>query len=315
MPSYFPENNTPLALDTETKSLQKINDLLSGGITVSVGEVEVKNDAGNPVPVLGNVATQQIVNTGSIFSYSTAGTYGTFDCGADADFVILSVSGGGGGFTHNIEIGTTTAFTTAQSTSSGILVFNEKYPSAALDTVSYRYTNSSLQTGSSGVYVLSLRTATAKYRYARLVVSGGGGGGWQSQFISIKSPFGPGVTTYAGHRIPVHGVVDINSATTAIPVTGSVTVTDRGGTGETTVSTFTSTSSATLKPANGNRKLLTVFNEGAGNLHILYGSGTASTTNYSVRLSTGEYLEIDKYVGQVNAIFASAGTARVTEIT
>jgi hypothetical protein len=70
-----------------------------------------------------------------------------------------------------------------------------------------------------------------------------------------------------------------------------------------------------LKAANNNRKLLTVFNEGAGNLHILYGVGTASTSNYSVRLSTGEYLEVDKYVGQLTAIFASAGTARVTEIT
>lgn len=60
MPSYFPENNSPKADDTEVRSLQKINDLLSGGITVSVGEVEVKNDAGNPVPItvpVGSTAT------------------------------------------------------------------------------------------------------------------------------------------------------------------------------------------------------------------------------------------------------------------
>lgn len=294
---------------------------LAGNATLSVTAdgVEIKNDVGNPVPVsgtiAGTVASQQIVNTGNTFTYGVAGTYGTFDCGTEADFVIFFVSGGGGGYTHNLEIGTTTGFTTAQSTSTGLSVFNERYPAAALDAVSYRYTNSNLQTGSAGVYVLSLRTAAAKYRYVRLVVSGGGGGGWTGQFVSIKSPFGPGVFSYAGHRIPVHGVVDINSATSAIPVTGSVTVTDRGGTGESTVSTFNSTSSATLKASNGNRKVLTIYNEGAGNLHVLYGSGTASTTNYSVLLAAGDYLEIDKYTGQVNAIFATAGNARVTEIT
>ncbi|NBP04172.1 MAG: hypothetical protein EBU90_29570 [Proteobacteria bacterium] len=67
--------------------------------------------------------------------------------------------------------------------------------------------------------------------------------------------------------------------------------------------------------SNSNRKLVTVYNEGAGNLHILYGSGTASTTNYSVKLFAGDYIEIDKYTGQINAIFATAGTARATEIT
>lgn len=39
MPSYFPENNTPLPEDTEVRSLQKINDLLKTGIVI--GEVEI----------------------------------------------------------------------------------------------------------------------------------------------------------------------------------------------------------------------------------------------------------------------------------
>ena len=90
---------------------------------------------------------------------------------------------------------------------------------------------------------------------------------------------------------------------------------DRGATGEATVTSYSSTTSATLKASNANRKLLTIYNEGAGNLHILYGNGTASTTNYSVKLATGDYLEVDKYTGQLTAIFASSGTARVTEIT
>lgn len=91
--------------------------------------------------------------------------------------------------------------------------------------------------------------------------------------------------------------------------------TNQGSTGMTTVSSFTSTSSSKLMDSNSKRKLLTIYNEGAGNLHVLYSTGTATVSNYSVKLFSGDYLEIDKYTGQVNAIFASAGTARVTEIT
>jgi len=90
---------------------------------------------------------------------------------------------------------------------------------------------------------------------------------------------------------------------------------DQGATGQGTVASFTSTTSAVLKASNSNRKLLTVFNEGSGTLFILLGSGTASTTNYSLRILSGDYYELDKYTGEVNAIFGTAGTAKITEIT
>lgn len=122
----------------------------------------------------------------------------------------------------------------------------------------------------------------------------------------------------SGGRVPVDGsgvTQPVSGTITSNAGTGTFTTSDRGATGEATISSFTSTTSATLKASNASRKLLTIFNEGSGNLHILYGSGTASTTNYSVRVSAGDYLEIDKYTGQVTAIFATAGTARITEIT
>lgn len=45
MPAYFPENNTPLALDTEVRSLQKINDLLKNGIGFSLSSAGILPDA------------------------------------------------------------------------------------------------------------------------------------------------------------------------------------------------------------------------------------------------------------------------------
>jgi len=108
---------------------------------------------------------------------------------------------------------------------------------------------------------------------------------------------------------PVSGTVTANAGT------GTFNISDKGSTGESTVTAFTSTSSAVLKASNSNRKLLTIFNEGNGTLFILLGSGTAATSNYSLRLLGGDYYELEKYTGELNAIFTSTGTARVTEIT
>jgi len=121
---------------------------------------------------------------------------------------------------------------------------------------------------------------------------------------------------------PATDVVSVQGVAggTVIPVSVSnfpaiQIVSDKGATGQGTVTSFTSTSSSVLRSSNSNRKLLTVFNEGSGTLFILLGSGTASTTNYSLRILSGDYYELEKYTGEVTAIFTTAGTAKVTEIT
>ena len=80
-------------------------------------------------------------------------------------------------------------------------------------------------------------------------------------------------------------------------------------------SNFTNTGSATLVATDLNREVLTVFNEGAGNLHISAG-GTCTTGVYQVRLSAGDYWEcpVNQTTLIHTAIFATSGTARVTEI-
>lgn len=104
-----------------------------------------------------------------------------------------------------------------------------------------------------------------------------------------------------------HGVTIANSVVTFYPMQGtSVSNTN-----------FTSiTASTTLVSAVANREVLTVFNEGAGNLHISPGS-TCTTISYQVRLSSGDYWECP--AGQLSlahtAVFATAGTARVTQVS
>ena len=80
---------------------------------------------------------------------------------------------------------------------------------------------------------------------------------------------------------------------------------------------FTSTTPNTqIVTATTLRRVFTVFNEGAGVLYISP-TGGCSTTNYQVRLSAGDYWECPE--GQLSlqhhAVFATAGTARVSQVT
>lgn len=86
-----------------------------------------------------------------------------------------------------------------------------------------------------------------------------------------------------------------------------------GGTGSTD---FTSTSYGTIATASTGRLGCTIFNSGPGNLHVLLGTGTASTSVFTVRLSAGDYYEVPfNYTGLIGGIFATAGTAEVTELS
>ena len=84
-----------------------------------------------------------------------------------------------------------------------------------------------------------------------------------------------------------------------------------------TTSNFTSTTASTvLANYNATREVLTIFNEGAGNLHICAGA-TCTTIAYQVRLSSGDYYEVPNHQTTIthSAVFATAGTARVTQVS
>jgi hypothetical protein len=86
-----------------------------------------------------------------------------------------------------------------------------------------------------------------------------------------------------------------------------------GGTGPTD---FTSTSYGTIATASTGRLGCTIFNSGPGNLHVMLGTATASTSAFTVRLSAGDYYEVPfNYTGLIGGIFATAGTAEVTTLS
>lgn len=86
-----------------------------------------------------------------------------------------------------------------------------------------------------------------------------------------------------------------------------------GGTGPTT---FTSTSYGTIATSSTGRLGCQVFSEGPGTLYVTLGTATTSTSSYTARLSAGDYYEVpSNYTGLIGGIFATAGTARVTEVS
>jgi hypothetical protein len=98
-----------------------------------------------------------------------------------------------------------------------------------------------------------------------------------------------------------------NSVVTFYPLQGTIV----------TNSNFTSTTaSTTLVSAVAGREVLTVFSEGPGQLFISPGA-TCTSASYQVRLSPGDYWECPS--GQLSlahtAVFSTAGTARVTEVS
>ena len=123
-----------------------------------------------------------------------------------------------------------------------------------------------------------------------------------------------------GYPFPANLFVDGTRVQNAnpLPISGTVTANTFAvqGTAVTT-SNFTSiTASTVLANFNATREVLTIFNEGAGNLHICAGA-TCTTIAYQVRLSAGDYYEVPNHQTSLthSAVFATAGTARVAEVS
>lgn len=117
------------------------------------------------------------------------------------------------------------------------------------------------------------------------------------------------------------GTVNVRvSISSAVPpsssvITGSVSI-NTSGTG-TQSSVASSATDVTILAANTSRKGAAVYNDSTAILYLLVGSGTSSTSLYTVQVSPSAYYEIPyNYVGILKGIWASAnGNARVTEFS
>jgi hypothetical protein len=130
------------------------------------------------------------------------------------------------------------------------------------------------------------------------------------------------IATDSGNNAPGNGVqlgyyntsdasFSILSSTNGLPVKEAQATS--GGTGS---KDFTSTSYGTIAASNPVRLGCTIYNSGPGSLHVLLGTATASTSVFSAKLNSGDYYEVPfNYTGLIGGIFATAGTAEVTELS
>ena len=256
----------------------------------------------------GNAKTKIVDSVGADVSYITAGTAGTPSAS------VLSVQGISGGtslpISGTVDTGLTQPLTDTQLRAAVVPVSLASVPSHAVTQATAANLNATVV--GSGSFTAAQATASSLKAQAQILDSAGS----LLTYAATGTAGTPGVDV-----VSIQGVSSGVAVTVSGPVTdtqlraSAISVSDRGSVGQATVTTFTSTSSLVLMASNSARKLLTVFNEGAGLLYLLYGAGTASITNYSVRINSGDYLEIEKYTGAVTGIFGTAGTARATEIS
>ena len=269
---------------------QNVN-VTNPGLNVSVSNLPATQ------PVSGTIGTfnNTLVNAGSVFNYGAVGSFGTFDAGADADYVEFRRDGGGGGFTHNLSLSLSDSpFSAGATTAATALVFNDKFPSSSLDTHAYRFSNTHLNNGTSGNFILNLRQGSTKYRYVRVDVTGGGGGNWNGVFTSYKSSglisSGTGLdASRIQNRVPIAGVVDINSCTRELPVNDSALISSVGTTSEAAAASDLAVSSisglfrrllqrlTTLLPANLTVSSTRLLVDGSGVTQPVSGTVTANT--------------------------------------
>ena len=125
-----------------------------------------------------------------------------------------------------------------------------------------------------------------------------------------------GVVTIGGGTVTIGaGTSQIGSVTASIS-NSVVTFYPMQGTSVSNTNFTSITASTSLVSAVAGREVLTIFSEGPGQLFVSPGA-TATTISYQVRLSAGDYWECPQ--GQLSlahtAVFATAGTARVTEVS
>lgn len=80
-------------------------------------------------------------------------------------------------------------------------------------------------------------------------------------------------------------------------------------------SVASSTTAALLLAAYGGRQGFIITNDDANDLYVLMGDGTASSSNYSFKLASGQDASISGYEGPIYGVWAAdgSGSARITD--
>jgi hypothetical protein len=96
---------------------------------------------------------------------------------------------------------------------------------------------------------------------------------------------------------------------------GTVNVSKLPTSGSSSLTSFTSSTSAQVLPSNSNRKIATIFNSTPNTLYLSLGTTETSSTNYSFALGEKELLNLSGITTAIQGIYVTSGTAKITELT
>lgn len=146
------------------------------------------------------------------------------------------------------------------------------------------------------------------------------GSGVTQPISAVSLPLPTGAATAANQQTDALTDTELRASDVAVTMDGEVVETKESrSSSASTSSTADTTTSSTLLASNSNRLGATVVNDSSASLYLLLGTGTASATNYTIKLGTDDYYEVPfNYTGRLTGAWASDpgdGAARVTEIT
>jgi len=303
----------PTGASSET-TLSSVNTKIPSNLTVSSTRLLVDGSGVTQPTRETQPIDDYIINTGSVTVLSSSGSAvqsASFDAGANADYVVISLTGAGASGALYYDLSTNNSTWDAGNLSNGFSTYYDLPATSTTDAYSYKnVTATSLFGGSRSVYsgrfIVPLQQATPgsstqnSYRYIRLNIPAGASGGWRYRFTSYKSvdplmafslPGNPSTRRVVG-RVDVGVVSTLPSLPTGSNTIGSVNVLGGNTTavkvdiapGTATENIVTGNSSATANTsvsvlaARANRKYLVIQNLSDTNMNLNFGAAASAST-------------------------------------
>ena len=302
----------PSGASSET-TLSAVNTKIPSNLTVSSTRLLV-DGSGVTQPTRETQPTSDyVVNISSVAGFSASGSAlqsAVFDAGANADYVVFTLSGGGSSGAFYYDLSTNNSTWDVGNTSGGFTTYYDLPATSATDTYSYKSVAATSLFGSTrasfaGRFIVPLTQSTpgigtiTTYRYIRLNLPASNGG-WRYRFASYKSvdavtaisqPGNPSTTRVAG-RVDVGYISNLPSLPTGSNTIGSVNVLGGNTTaikvdiapGSATENVVTANSSATastssqILAARANRKYLVIQNLSDTNMNLNFGAAASAST-------------------------------------
>lgn len=319
----IPVTDASGSITVDSPELTSIDDklpaLVDGKIPVDIGSVsfdniEIKNDSGNPVPVV----PAGVIDAGNGYSGTLTGDQVFTGTGIEASpgygtisvCIFSSHASASNGLKFQASIDNVNWETIEEYTYSAVNKL-ESYsfaPSGRYFRVVY--TNGATVTTKTVIFTV-LRTGYTKSSSHRIgdAISGEKDAELVKAVLAAMKPNGEFTDIHctAGGNLKV----SVEETEGSLPVTSSVAART-----PTTTSVTSSASSVTILAANANRRGVSIFNDSTATLRLSF-STPATAENAFIGLPAGAFLLLDQQLivtGAIYGIWASAnGTAQITE--